>query len=326
MENPKIRTKFSPSNSPGISPYRADAVFQVLADNPELEFNAWGIAEKLGSVNVNGISKDLIRMAGSGKGSRQVKKTLRGFYQFSKDPKEPLLDQIRQSGSFGIENLVFSKKLMTGANLGDTLPQILTTPKVEFSQIRTMGGNSHQIPTKRNGSEWSLRHGFPWQFRTGQKVEWWNYPTGTEMIVFSANGSGKFSLDLVLHLIDKLRDLGLDNTWEQVSREVVIDNKQFTISEPITFQVAEKQLLKFYQHGNMARLEAVNRKALSFEDAALVMAEMYERSQGRQAIKRVTKIEDILDQVMIEQKRQGNYVKSLSNYVHGKKGKQETLK
>jgi len=173
-----------------------------------------------------------------------------------------------------------------------------------------------------------MREGYPLIMPTGQEVQWFRYPgNGTEMILFLALGHPPFPLELIFHLIERLKGEGLGDDWEQVSQEWDFDSRKYSVPDPVKFQVAEQQLLKFYQHGNMARLEGVDHRCISISDALLCLNEVYERGQGKTALTKVVRVEKDVKDLMNDNRRLNNYLLSLSNRVHEmqdrKKGKRK---
>jgi hypothetical protein len=139
------------------------------------------------------------------------------------------------------------------------------------------------------------------------------------MILFVASGHPPFPLELIFHLITELKKEGLGEDWWQVSQEWDFDSKKFSVKEPVKFQIAERQLLKFYQHGNMARLEGVDHRVLSITDSLLCLNEVYERGMGRTALKEVEKMKNRLNLIEKDCKMNNNLVRSLSDRVHSRK-------
>lgn len=313
-------------------------MIQFLARHPEQDFCVAEIAEALGEKNHETLYRILSRKASPGKGSGPVRKTRRGYYQYSLEEKIPLIDQFTRSSRFGIENWILKKEL-TSLNTThvlrgytpsqsdtDLTPQSDTnrTPK-KNAQVAKSDTSDTQSDTNRTPI---MKEGYPLVMPTGQEVQWFRYPgNGTEMILFLALGHPPFPLELVLHLIEALKKEGLDESWEQVSQEWDFDSRKYSVLDPVKFQVAEQQLLKFYQHGNMARLEGVDHRCISISDALLCLNEVYERGQGRTALKKVVKAEKDIRDLMNDNRRMNNYLMSLSNRVtemrDRKKGKRK---
>lgn len=330
MPKHELSTNYTGETKLLSSPVTKEAVIRILADNPDREYNAWGIAEKLGSDRIHHIRVALNRMAGFGKGQGPVKRTTRGFYQYCQDKKEPLLDQIRRSGRFGIENLAFTKTSARHVILGDTPPQLSTTPKGELSSTKHLEKEleliKHQISTEKAGGEWVHRLGYPRQLRTGQEVLWMIHPErGEEWIIFKANGSGPFSLDLVEYLIEEMKGQGLGEEWMRTSMELNVDTNRITLAEPVTFQAHENQILKFYQHGGVARLEVADRRKVPYDEAFRLLLDLNDRAHGRQALKRVGELEGVIEELQGGQRRLENLHRNLSDKFHKGQTKQKKI-
>jgi hypothetical protein len=314
-------------------------VIQLLAKHPHDEFAPGEIVKELGTGTRESILRILTRLAGSGKGSGPVERSHRGYYRYCSEKHPPILDEIALSGRIGIENLTLVKSVASfkyeACLFGDTGPKRTPDPKGETDTERTNGQTDTQTDTIRTREEESVRTvsvstssdgppiqdkpsprpGYPHLLPTGQEVQWWIYPNGTEMIIFVANGRPAFPIETVLLLMEGLKKDGLGGEWERVSLEWNIDSKRFTIAEPVSFQVTEKELLKFYQHGFMARLEGVDRRLISFEDTLLCLVEVYEKGHGRTALKEVTKMKKEVKELTDGMRLMQNVHRSLSNRV-----------
>ena len=298
------------SLSPGIT----ERVIQHLAKNPHDEFTRDQLAQELGA-DPGTVKRILSRLASSGKGGGPVERSHRGFYRYCEDKAPPILDEITQSGRVGIENLTLCKKPSGTCPLGDTGPKGTPDPKGERDTEGTKGQGDIERDTKGTRDPPAPRPGYPFVLPTGQEVQWWVYPNGTEMIIFVANGRPAFPIETILLLIERLKGEGLNGEWERVSLEWNIDSKRFTVAEPVSFQVTEKELLKFYQHGFMARLEGVDRRLISFEDTLLCLVEVYERGHGRTALKEVTRMKKEVKELTDDVRLMKNVHRSLSDRV-----------
>jgi len=136
------------------------------------------------------------------------------------------------------------------------------------------------------------------------------------MILFIANGHPPFPLELAFYLLEALKREGLGDGWDRVSLEWDFDSKRFSVAEAVTFQVSEAQLLKFYQHGNTARLEGADRRILSLDDTFLCLNEAWDRTTAKAAMREATRLRKDVNGIAADNRKLNNYLTSLSDRVH----------
>jgi hypothetical protein len=291
-----------------------DKALEFLAKNPGSIYHADEIAAEIKCPNRETVRQGLCRLVRKGR----VERTQKGFYKYCSSPKVGLVDEYIKASRIGIENLRFIKKSVTRGGTGaprDTVTQHnydnpVTPAETGVQTVQTVTG---QFPD----SSIVMKMGYPIQLRTGQEVIWGTDEWGTEIIMFKAGGNGPFSLDLVIFLLERFMLEGLGPEWDRVSIEWNMDSKKFSVAQPVTYQVAYGELLKFYQHNGVARLEGINRTVVGFPDTLMALIEASEKGHGRQALKEVEKMKSRLSQVEKDTRMNNNLVHSLSDRVHG---------
>ena len=324
-KRPKIRLTESPCKTPDVH--------QFFAKHPDDTYCSGEVAKHLGVKNVQQVTRILSRMATSG----DLERRSRGFYRLSRGEKVSSLDQFLGSANVGIENLIYVKRFGHG---GDAPPQSVIDPKVHSVTIGQEDDDAvtdvighfgqHSVNIRSKGSDApTQKEGFPWLMPTGQVIQWWLYQNGTEVVVLAAKGKPSFSLDLILYIIECLvaEGIGDGEGWFMTSMEVNADSKRYRVSAPVQFQASRDRIIKLYQHRAAARLEEVVIGSFTVEESLLMITDAYERSEGRKALRKVTKLEKTVQVVHLQlaedNRKLHNYFTSLSNTVHAGQGRKK---
>ena len=300
-----------------VQTYRScytDTALQFLAKHPREVYNADEIAAEVGCSNRETIRKGLCRLAKKG----IVERTQKGFYRYSSNPKMGVVDMMIHSSRIGIENLRFINRNVRKGGTGapsDSVPR--HGNDTDATPVETGVQTVQTVPGQFPDNYVNMRQGFPIKLRTGQEITWGIDNWGTETIMFKAGGAAPFSIDHIIDYLERFMLEGLGPGWDRVSIEWNFDSKRVLISEPVTFQIAQGELLKFYQHNGVARLEGVSRTVVGFPDTLLALIEVSERGQGSRALKEVEKMKSRLSQVEKDTRMNNNLVYSLSDRVHG---------
>ena len=312
--------KRTPPNGHAVLLYSVPAaVVDFLKGHGDQDYTPDEIAEGVG-VDKGIVGRSCRRLAGHGKGSGPVRRTKRGFFQYSDDNKEPVLDQFIKSARPGIENFLIIKCAPACVRTPPTPSQTDTMHNTGLDTKRTppLLYSTDTADTKTDTKRTPIpKKGYPILLPSGQRVEWHQYPSSDqEMIHFIADGQGPFPLELILYLIGQLKKDGLDNTWTVVSVEWNFDSRRFSVPDPMQLQVAEGLLMKFYQHGALARLEIADRRPIPSSDIFLTILEAVDRGAGTTALRKAGTLEKMVENIGADNRKLHRWMENLSDKVH----------
>jgi hypothetical protein len=321
-----------------VLPYHIpSAIIAHLKGHSEGVYHFREVAESIGIRNPDTVGRTLRRLSGTGSGAGPVMALGNGYFRYSEEEKIPLVDKITQSARVGIENFLVQKcapactftpptpspRTRSPDMPADTSRTKFQNPPVDIADTADTGTDTSRTP--------SPKPGYPLLLPTGQRVEWHIYPsTGQEQIHFIVNGKSPFPFEFFLYLIEGLRKDGLDNGWWVVSCEGNLDSKKVQICQAVTMEVCEGLIYKLYQHGNFARLEIADRRAVPFGEAFLAILEAADRGMGASALKKAVTVEKTLDDIAADNRKLHRYMDGISERVadmagrrknHGKNGR-----
>jgi len=273
-ENDTDVTRNNESKYLSLSP----RIVEILQSEPNRRFLVRELI-RITQAKPDAVRQVVSRLSKTGKGSGPVRKIDHGMYQYAPEKEEDSLRALARSGNWKTENLVFVTKGAQGGVLS------LSNPASDPEKEPESDNQNSSIPVPHEYC------GCPWKLETGQLVTWEDYKNGTEEIRISANGAPPLNPDAVIMILRRLRDFGMDDTWNCISVELNIDSVSQRIDHNYSLQVIEGLLLKAYQHGYVARIEIADRRKVPLLEITQLFKALAGTIDGKEAIRKAESLE-----------------------------------